>query len=181
MTIAETRQVVEIPDSVNVTVAPSGLVTVKGKNGELTREFAHPDITFERAGSELHVVSNFPRKKTKALVGTWASHIRNMVNGSQKDFEYKLKTVFSHFPIKTKVQGETLLIENFIGEKTPRKARLMPGTKVKVAGEELIVTGNNLEAVAQTAANIEQSTKIRGFDTRVFQDGIYMTVKGKGR
>ena len=119
-------------------------------------------------------------KKTRAMVGTWAAHIRNMVKGSQENYEYKLKVCFSHFPIKVKVQPDRVIIENFLGERTPRKARIMgaPATKVKSAGEEITVTGPDIEAVSQTAANLEQSCKIRGFDPRVFQDGIYITQKG---
>ncbi len=181
MAIPEARVAVEVPQDVNVTLDPSGLVTVKGKNGELKRVFNHPDIRIIREGNEVLVQSDFPRKKTKALVGTWASHIDNMVRGSQKDFEYKLKIVFSHFPIKAKAQGDTFVIENFIGEKTPRKTRILSGAKVNVSGEEVIVTGADLERVAQTAANIEQATIIRGYDIRVFQDGIYIVVKGRGK
>ena len=59
-----------------------------------------------------------------------------------------------------------------------RKARIMGATKVKVSGEEVSLTGPNVEHVSQTAANIEQATTIRGFDPRVFQDGIYITSKG---
>jgi large subunit ribosomal protein L6 len=38
--------------------------------------------------------------------------------------------------------------------------------------------GVNKEEVAQSAANIEQATRIRRYDPRVFQDGIYIVRKG---
>ena len=31
--------------------------------------------------------------------------------------------------------------------------------------------------VGQTMANIEQATRVRGFDIRVFQDGVYLVEK----
>jgi large subunit ribosomal protein L6 len=178
MVSPEVREIVRVPKEVNVTIAPDGLVTVKGKNGELKRTFYDPAITIKKEGETVIVHSNFPRRKTRALAGTFAAHIKNMVQGVQKDYEYKMKTVYAHFPIKTKVSGEWLQIDNFLGEKTPRKARIMPGVKIKSAGEEVVITGPDVEAVSQTAANIEQACKIRGFDPRVFQDGIFITAKG---
>lgn len=177
MVVAEVRSEVEIPDGVTVTVK-DGVVAVKGKNGELKRTFRHPQITMQVEDGAVTFQSEFARKKVRALVGTWAAHVKNMVKGVQEDYEYALKTVYSHFPIKTKVQGEAFIIENFLGEKTPRRARIMPGVKVKVSGDDVTVTGANVEAVSQTAANIEQATIVRGFDVRVFQDGIYITNKG---
>ena len=177
MTVSERTEVIPVPEGVTVTIKGPD-VKVKGKNGELSRTFVHKQIQIKREGENVLVHADLPRRKTAALVGTWAAHIRNMVNGAQKDFEYKMKICYSHFPIKTKVQGDRFLIENFLGERTPRHARIMPGAKVKVSGDEIVVTGANVEAVSQTAANIEQATMIRGFDARVFQDGIYITQKG---
>lgn len=177
MVSPETHEVIHVPQGVTVTITGSTL-KIKGKNGELSRAFASPEIKVRKEGNDVVVHADLPRKKTRALAGTWASHIRNMVKGAQENYEYKMKICYSHFPIKTKVQGETFTIENFLGERTPRKARIMGATKVKVAGDEVVLTGPNVEDVSQTAANIEQATTIRGFDRRVFQDGIYITSKG---
>ena len=73
--------------------------------------------------------------------------------------------------------GPEFVIENFLGEKFPRKAKILGATKIEVKGDQVILTGPDIEAVSQTAANIEQATKIKGFDPRVFQDGIYITKK----
>jgi len=177
MALAEVRDVVKVPQGVTATVK-DGVVTIKGKNGELSRAFRHPLITLEKEGNDVVIHAEEPRKQTRALVGTFSSHLRNMVAGAQKDFEYKLKVVYAHFPIKSKVSGDVVVIENFLGEKTPRRARIMKGAKVKAGADEVVVTGPDVEAVSQTAANIEQACRIRGFDPRVFQDGIYITAKG---
>jgi len=92
-------------------------------------------------------------------------------------FRCEMKMVYSHFPIKLIVKEEELVIENFLGEKFPRKARLMGEAKVEVKGDQVIVTGRDIENVGQTAANIERATKIKNFDPRVFQDGIYIVLK----
>lgn len=177
MVSPETHEVIHVPQGVNVTITGSTL-KVKGKNGELAREFASPSIQVRKEGDAIVVHADLPRKKTRALAGTWASHIRNMVKGAQENYEYKMKICYSHFPIKTKITGDRFIIENFLGERTPRKARIMGATKVKVSGDEIVLTGPNVENVSQTAANIEQATTVRGFDRRVFQDGIYITSKG---
>ncbi|HET6405773.1 MAG TPA: 50S ribosomal protein L6 [Candidatus Thermoplasmatota archaeon] len=178
MVSAEVTETIHVPEGVNVTITGS-TVKIKGKAGELTRTFASPMVQLKKSGNDVIVHADLPRKKTRALVGTWAAHLRNMVKGAQEPFEYKLVVRFSHFPIKVKVQGDRVIIENFLGERTPRRARIQgAATKVKASGEEITVTGPDLEAVSQTAANMEQACVIRGFDQRVFQDGIYITQKG---
>ena len=177
MVSPETREVIHVPQGVTVTVTGSSL-KVKGKSGELARDFPGRMLKIMKEGNDVVLHADLPRKKTRALVGTYAAHLRNMVKGVAEPFEYKMKICYSHFPIKTKIQGDRFMIENFLGEKTARKARIMGGTKVKVSGEEVVITGPDVEAVSQTAANIEQATTIRGFDPRVFQDGIYITQKG---
>jgi large subunit ribosomal protein L6 len=177
MVSAEITEKIHVPQGVNVTITGS-TVKIKGKSGELTRDFASPLVQLKKEGSDVIVHADLPRRKTRALVGTWAAHLRNMVKGVQEPFEYKLVVRFSHFPIKVKVQGDRVVIENFLGERTARRARIMGASKVKASGEEVVVTGPDVEAVSQTAANIEQACIIRGFDPRVFQDGIYIVSKG---
>jgi len=155
-------------------------VTVKGVKGTLTRDFSHAPISMELNGKNIRVWAEWPRKKEAALVGTVCSHIQNMITGVRKGFTYKLKIVFSHFPISVKVKDKTILIENFTGERTARKARIMGDTQVKVQSEDIIVQGINLEDVSQTAANIEQATKVKRKDPRVFLDGIYVYEKSEG-
>ena len=178
MTVSERTEVIPVPEGVTVTIKGPD-VKVKGKNGELSRTFVHKEIQIKHETGSIVVHSDLPRRKTAALVGTWAAHIRNMVKGANENFEYKMKICYSHFPIKTKIEADRLKVENFLGERTPRHARIMGATKLKVSGDEILLTGPNVEDVSQTAANIEQACMIRGFDARVFQDGIYITQKGK--
>jgi len=72
------------------------------------------------------------------------------------------------------------LIENFTGEKNPRRAKIIGDVKVKIQSEDIIVQGINLEEVSQTAANIEQATKVKKKDPRVFLDGIYIYERVEG-
>src|SRR5216684_2713940 len=93
------------------------------------------------------------------------------------DVKGQAATVRCDFPRKATVKGSEFIIENFLGEKFPRKTRILGETKVEVKGDQVLLTGADVEAVGQTAANIELATRIRGFDPRIFQDGIYITKK----
>ena len=119
----------------------------------------------------------FPKKKDKSMIGTTRAHINNMITGVTDGFTYHMKIVFAHFPMAVKVQDKEKIvtIENFIGERHPRTSKIVGDAKVQVKGDEVIITGVNKEDVGQTMANLEQATKIRGKDPRVFQDGIYLT------
>ena len=179
MRAIETVKTVEIPDGVEG-MLDGRLVTIKGEKGELTRDFSHAPITIQLDGKTVTVQASWPRKKEAALVGTVRSHIQNMIKGVTTGFTYKLKIVFSHFPITVKIIGKTLTIENFIGERNPRKAKIMGDTTVIIKGDDIIVQGINLEDVSQTAANIQNATKIRNKDPRVFLDGIYVYEQHEG-
>ena len=179
MRLPEISRTIQVPESVEVSLA--GLkVTVKGEKGTLVRDFSFVPISVNVDGKTVRVWAEWPRKKETALVGTIHSHIQNMITGVQKGFTYKLKIVFSHFPISAKVQGKIVLIENFTGERRARKANIIGDVKVKVETEDLVVQGLNLEDVSQTAANIEQATKVKRKDPRIFLDGIYVFERNEG-
>jgi len=179
MRAVETVKSIEIPEGVPVKVE-GRVVTVNGDKGELTRDFSHAPISIRLKGKTINVQANWPRKKENALVGTISSHIQNMITGVTKGFTYKLKIVFSHFPISVKVRERTVTIENFTGERSPRIAKIMGDTKVMVKGEDVIVQGTNIEDVSQTAANIQNATKVKKKDPRVFLDGIYIYEQHEG-
>jgi large subunit ribosomal protein L6 len=179
MRAIQTVATVEIPEGVEG-MLDGRVITIKGEKGELVRDFSHAPIQIQLEGKKVTVQASWPRKKEAALVGTVRSHIQNMIKGVTKGFTYKLKIVFSHFPITVKIQGKTLTIQNFTGERNPRKAKIMGDTKVTVKGDDIIVQGINLEDVSQTAANIQNATKIRNKDPRVFLDGIYVSEKHEG-
>ncbi len=170
---------VEIPSDVDV-VVEDGKVSVKGPLGEVRRDFSYVDAMIKREGNELIIKTLWPDKEKEASIGTIASHIENMITGVKKGFTYKLKMIFAHFPIAVKVQGDKVIIENFSGERRPRIAKIRGNVKVEVKSDEITVKGIDIEDVSQTAANIEQATKIKKRDPRVFLDGIYVYEKGDG-
>jgi large subunit ribosomal protein L6 len=180
MRLPEISKVIQVPDDVEVNLE-GRKVTVKGAKGALTRNFSYVPISIDvNSDKTVRVWAEWPRKKEASLVGTISSHIQNMITGVQKGFSYKLKIVFSHFPMSVKVQGKTVLIENFTGERRARRVKIVGDVQVKVQSEDVIVSGINLEDVSQTAANIEQATKVKKKDPRVFLDGIYVYERNEG-
>jgi large subunit ribosomal protein L6 len=171
------RKTLDIPEGVDLEVR-GGNVTVKGPLGALQNDFSHAQVTIQREGAQVSVETPWPNKRKAALVGTIRSHIHNMIVGVTTGFKYKLMTVYAHFPMSVKVQGREVIIENFGGERRPRKARIQGDVKVTVAGDDVTVAGISIEHVSQTAANIQEATKIRKKDHRIFLDGVYVYEKG---
>ena len=163
----------EIPDGVTVSMDGTRVV-VKGPKGTLSRDMRFPGITIAIDDGIVTVSTGVTRKRVVAMVGTLASHIRNMCRGVNEGYEYRMKVVFSHFPIQLKLQGTTLVIDNFLGEKQSRFARIEPGVVAQVGNDAVTLSGIDKEKVGNSAANIEHATRIRNRDPRVFQDGIYI-------
>ncbi|KZX17763.1 50S ribosomal protein L6 [Methanobrevibacter cuticularis] len=169
------KEEILIPKGVDVAIG--NILTVKGPQGEVSRKFTYPNISIKKEDDKVLLETSFPKKKDKSMIGTTRAHISNMIIGVTSGFTYKMKIVFAHFPMTVKVKGNKVSIDNFLGERHPRSANIVGATKVNVKGDEVTVTGINKEDVGQTMANLEQATKIKGRDPRVFQDGIYLVDK----
>lgn len=171
--VKEIKRTIEIPDEVDVSIDGT-TISVSGPKGNIQRDLWYPGIIIKKTDSEIIVDTNLIKKRQKAMIGTFASHIQNMITGVTKGFEYRMKVVYSHFPVQLKVEPGRLYIGNFLGEKKPRFAKILENVEVKIDADEVIITGINIEEIGLTAANIEQATRIRRRDPRVFQDGIYL-------
>ncbi len=175
----------EIPDEVSAEVDHLDL-TVEGPNGSVTRRLWYPDVsvsvdsvTTEDGETVDGVVIESERDdaKTMSTLGTFETHVENMFYGVTEGWEYKMEIFYSHFPMQVSVQGDDIVIENFLGERAPRRTTIHGETDVSVDGEHVTLTGPDIEAVGQTAADIEQLTRVTDKDIRVFQDGVYITAK----
>lgn len=168
----------EIELKAGVTAQLEGsLLKVKGPKGEVSRVFMHPKITVSLEGNKVVLFAPKATKREKTMIGSFESHVMNMVQGVQEPYVYKLKICSGHFPMSVSVAGSELTIKNFLGEAVPRKAEIMPGAEVKVTGEEIVVKSCDVEAAGQTAARIESACRIINRDRRIFQDGCYITQK----
>lgn len=153
------------------------MIKVKGPKGENERVFAHPKIEISKDDKNVILTSKKPTKREKTMLYSFKAHINNLIEGASSGFTYKLKICSSHFPMSVSVEKDEVVIKNFLGEKIPRRALIMPGVEVKVDGSMIIVEGIDKEKTSVTAARIEQATRITNRDRRIFQDGCFLVEK----
>ncbi len=169
----------EIPEGVTVTYNKP-MITVQGPLGKTWKSFKKIPVTIEVIEGKVLFKAQGTRNKNRAIMNTARSLIRNLCEGVVEGYTIKMKIVFSHFPITVKVDGKTVLIENFQGERAARKTKIWGDTKVVPKGDDVIITGHVLTDVSQTAAEIENGSRVKNKDHRVFLDGVYKFEKKKG-
>lgn len=167
---------IEIPINVTLSLEDKKVI-VQGKNGQISRDFNHSKLKLEQKGDIIRIFTMSSRKKETSQVNTITNHIKNMIKGVTKGHKYKMKIVFVHFPMTVKIEDKILSIENFIGERLPRTAKIISGVKIEIKNDDIFLEGVDIEAVGQTAANIQQACHIRNKDLRKFLDGIYVYSK----
>ena len=170
----EIIQIMTIPDGIKVELVDNHTISLTNDKGNLTRKFKSHLLKLKVNGQKITLEGTPVNKKTRALLMTVVAHIKNMVEGLLFGYKFNMKLVYSHFPMTAKVEGSNMILTNFIGEKCPRKAKIIGATKVEIKGESVTVSGINLEQVSQTASNIEQKAKVKGKDIRRYIDGIYL-------
>ncbi len=169
---------IDIPEDIEVE-KEGEVIRVSSGDKEVEKEFDHPDTSLDVEEGSVKISTGSEKRDDKAILGTYASHIQNMIEGVQEDYVYKLKTVYAHFPMTVKTEGDNVVIQNFIGERAPRRVEVMDNVSVNVDDDEVTVRGPDKENVSQTAARIEQECSKGTRDPRKFQDGIYLTEKGE--
>ena len=171
------QEKVEMPEGIQAEVQGK-IVTLKSASGSVSRKIRAKNVSVRQDGNAVAIDALDEKKKTRVIVNTIKSHLKNMIEGLQKGFRYRLEVTYSHFPMTLAVKGNVVEITNFLGEKKPRKAKIVGFAKVEIKGKEITVSGVNKEEVGQTAANLEQTTRVKGKDWRVFQDGVYLVETG---
>lgn len=154
---------------------------VTGPRGTLSKNFGHlkVDLTFE--GNTLKAELWWGSKKGNACIRSVISHVKNMIVGVTKGYRYKMRMVYAHFPINVTIEGKKVEIRNFLGDKVCRLVTLPDGVKIERGADvkdQLILEGNDIGDVSQSAANIQQICTARNKDIRKFLDGIYVSQKG---
>lgn len=185
MKYIQTDQILEIPEGVTVNIKARS-IHVTGPRGELKKDLKHIDVTFSKVSDKAIkiTVHNGDRKHVAAL-RTVKSLIANLITGVTKGYKYKMRYVYAHFPINVnvvEVDGQKYIeIRNFLGEKRVRQVKIFDGVTVESSTtqkDELILSGNSLEAVSQNAADVQQICRVRNKDIRKFLDGIYVSERG---
>ena len=170
---------VEIPEGVTVSLKKN-MLQVKGPLGKTFKSFRKIPVKIQVEEKKVILNAMGTRKKDHAILNTARSIIRNLCEGITQGYTIKMRIVYAHFPVTVKVEKNIVIIENFQGERAPRTAKIVKDTKVVPKGDVVTLTGPVLTDVTQTAANIEQHTKVKNKDHRVFLDGIYIETETKG-
>lgn len=162
------------------------IVTVEGPRGKLVKDLGHVAVNFGHPSKNvISIEIHHGNRKNVATLRTVKSIISNMVIGVTKGFKYKMRYVYAHFPINVNVDEnkETGLweveIRNFIGEKIVRRVVMAEGVNVAISAsqkDELVLSGNSLENVSQSAADIQQICKVRNKDIRKVRYYLYWVI-----
>lgn len=146
------KKVIQIPEKTEVTIA-DGLVTVKGPLGTLTREFKKDieiAVSAKESGSEITLVPKVSNLETKALWGTYSSHIQNMISGVNTMFAKKL--ILEGIGYKSEVKGTNLQMA--LGFSHPVIVAIPEDLKVTAEKNIITVSGMNKESVGSFAASV---------------------------
>lgn len=168
-----------LPENVKVSITKR-MLSVDGPLGKTRKDFKKIPVDLQVNGKNVVIKSLGTRKKDYAIFHTAQSIIKTLIEGVQKGYTLKMKIVYAHFPITVKVKDRNILVENFQGERAPRVSKIRGDTKVVVKGDDVILTGPVLTDVSQTAGSLQQNTKVKNKDHRVFLDGIYLFEKSSG-
>ncbi|KAL1638226.1 60S ribosomal protein L9B [Neofusicoccum ribis] len=176
-----------IPEGVKVSIK-TRVVTVEGPRGKLIKDLGHLAVSFTHPKKDvINIELHHGARKSVATLRTVRTIINNLIVGVTKGFKYKMRYVYAHFPINVNIDknNETGLFEveirNFLGEKYVRRVVMHPGVDVEASKnvkDELQLTGNDLENVSQSAADIQQVCRVRNKDIRKFLDGLYVSERG---
>lgn len=154
-------------------------IKISKNSKEAKKSFNLKNIVVKKEKNAIILECEKSTKRERKMINTIVAHIKNMINGLEKNYVYKLEIAYLHFPITLEIKKEKgeIIIKNFLGEKKPRVCKILNGAEVKIEKNLITVESHDKEIAGQTAANLEIATKIKKRDRRKFQDGIFITEK----
>ena len=147
------KQPIPLKPSTEVS-ASGGVVRVKGPKGELKKP-VHRFIDIEVGKDGVMVSTKSQALEARAALGTYASHIRNMLEGVTKGFSKKL--LIEGIGYKWDVAGKTLNLS--LGFSHPVKMPIPEGLTVVVEKGVMVISGFDKELVGQFTANVRAHKK----------------------
>ena len=142
------KKPIAIPSGVTVNVSGT-TVTVKGKGGELKREF-RSIVGIEVVGNTIVVTPKADTRLAKALWGTYAAHLRNMMSGVSKPFVKTL--LIEGVGYRAAVQGKKVVLN--VGYSHPVELAIPEGITMTSEKGVLTIAGIDRDVVGQFAANV---------------------------
>ncbi|KKW47727.1 50S ribosomal protein L6 [Candidatus Kaiserbacteria bacterium RIFCSPHIGHO2_02_FULL_59_21] len=169
------KRAIPIPAGTEVSVADSN-VTVKAKGGTLQRSI-HPDVAISVANGEVSVSPARETRLARALWGTYAAHVRNMIAGVNQPFVKKLQIEGIGF--RADIAGTQLKL--MVGYSHPVLIAVPEGLAVAVEKNVISISGADKEAVGQFAASVRSARKpepYKGKGIR-YEDEVVRRKQGK--
>jgi large subunit ribosomal protein L6 len=167
------KQIVKIPAKTEVNLSGVTLV-VKGDKGELKRDFKTKIIAINITGDEITFEPKNEENATKALWGTYASHVKNMIKGVNEGFQKKL--VIEGVGFKSEVTGSTIKLS--LGFSHPVIIEIPTDLTVTAEKNVVTITGNDKESVGQFAAKIRDLKRPEPYKGKgIRYDGEYIRRK----
>lgn len=131
-----------------------GVMTVKGPLGTLSKTFRpYITVTIENGMVTLALATN--NLQARALWGTYASHLKNMLAGVNKPYEKKL--IVEGIGYKADVKGTTLAMA--LGFSHPVNMLIPSDLKVTTEKNTITISGIDVEKVGQFAAQVRAKKK----------------------
>jgi large subunit ribosomal protein L6 len=147
------KRPIPVPAKTEVNIS-GGSISVKGPKGTLTRA-GSPYVTVAVGTEGVEVKTKSNSLEARAAVGTYASHVRNMIEGVNTGFTKKL--LIEGVGFKWDVQGKNLNLS--LGFSHPVKVAIPEGLTVTVEKGALMIAGFDKEMVGQFAANVRALKK----------------------
>lgn len=151
------KQPITLPTGVTVVIDRDEF-KVKGPLGELTKKFKS-DVTITVLGETVQVSPSHKSISANALSGTYASHLKNMIEGVTKGFEKKL--IIEGVGYRYAVNGDEVKMD--IGFSHPVNISIPAGIKVVTEKGNMTVSGFDKEAVGGFAAKIRSLKKVEPY------------------
>ncbi|HVY72616.1 MAG TPA: 50S ribosomal protein L6 [Candidatus Paceibacterota bacterium] len=147
------KQAIQIPAKAEVSVADN-TIAIKGPKGSLSKP-THRLVSVEVGAEGVQVAVRGDSLEARALVGTYASHVKNMLKGVTEGYSKKL--LIEGVGYKWEMEGKNLKLS--LGFSHPVIVAIPEGLTVKPDKGALTIEGHDKEAVGQFAANIRAMKK----------------------
>lgn len=164
-----------IPAGVTATI-DAGKFVAKGPNGELSI-MIKPLISVTQEGNEIVITIARNTKQAKSLIGTYASHVKNILKGVKEKFVKKL--ILEGVGFKSEVQGTNLKLA--LGFSHPVIVPIPSDLTVTAEKNLITVTGADKELVGQFTAKVRSLKKPEPYKGKGFRydDEIIRRKQGK--
>lgn len=147
------KNAIKIPAGTEVSLGNAEL-TVKGKGGTLIRAL-HPAVSIVVEGGEVKVTPKDKSRIGRALWGTYAAHIRNMIAGVNTPFVKKLQV--EGIGYRAELAGKQLKL--MVGFSHPVLIDIPQGITTVVEKNIITVSGSDKEQVGQFSATVRAVKK----------------------